>query len=1021
MMTSDEIREAFLTFFEERGHQRAPSSSLIPRADPTLLFVNAGMVQFKDVFLGAESRSYSRATTSQKCVRAGGKHNDLNSVGRTARHHTFFEMLGNFSFGDYFKRDAITYAWTFLTGVLKLPKEDLWVSIYEEDDEAGALWQEIAGIATERIVRLGEHDNFWAMGDTGPCGPCSEIHVDRGEAFRCDAPVCAVGVCDCDRWLEIWNLVFMQFNRDENGVMTPLPKPSIDTGMGLERITAVMQNARTNYDTDLLRPLIDRVAQLSGVPYSEGESGFPHRVIADHARACAFLIGDGVLPGNEGRGYVLRRILRRAIRLGRKLGLTEPFMGTMADAVIARMGAAYPDIMEKRDFIKRVLELEEERFGQTLTTGLDLLGSYISYTSAVRINFLGGMPRPFDEFKYIPASQNFLINLGIRLSYFASRLPEAVAEELINPIMESLNGFVQNEASDTYRELRLKLEQFAYFEQSGRLAFILHDTYGFPYELTEEIAAEHGLSVDRAGFEREMEAQRARARAAQKGGPSTSRSTLRVSDSMSSGRAAPGIPFIDYEELPLPPSQFLGYQTLSAEGIVQSLSTPDGAAEEAVEGQEVEVVLDRTPFYAAGGGQVGDQGVLIGPSGRVRVTDTQKAGRGLYVHKGIIERRPELIESETLRVERLVEGQGSIAVGETVTATVDLQRRADIARNHTGTHLLHAALRKVLGSHVQQAGSLVSPDRLRFDFSHIAPMTRDEMDEVQRLVNEKIREDWPVQPRTSSYQQAIDEGALAFFDDKYGEVVRIVEVFPPKNGRPHLPHESATDPTALTGRRSAFSKELCGGTHCGSTGEVGMLVILGESSIGSGMRRIEAVTGRAAEEMLRQRMTALDDIGRQVSAPAQEAPSKVLELLQSLEQERRRAQALQRELNRRLAEDLMERVAAVDGVKHLSARVAAPDFETLREMADLLRDKMQSGVIVLGALFNERPNFLAVVTKDLVTRGYNAGSLVKEVAAVTGGSGGGRPELAQAGGRDASKLDEALQRVPDLVRSISAR
>ena len=950
-MTSDEIREAFLTFFEERGHQRVPSSSLIPRADPSLLFVNAGMVQFKDVFLGAESRSYSRATTSQKCVRAGGKHNDLDSVGRTARHHTFFEMLGNFSFGDYFKRDAITYAWTFLTGVLKLPKDDLWVSIYEEDDEAGALWQEIAGITADHIVRLGEHDNFWAMGDTGPCGPCSEIHVDRGEVFRCDAPVCAVGVCDCDRWLEIWNLVFMQFNRDENGVMTPLPKPSIDTGMGLERITSVLQNARTNYDTDLLRPLIDKVVELSGVPYSEDESGFPHRVIADHARACAFLIGDGVLPGNEGRGYVLRRILRRAIRLGRKIGLNEPFMGAIADRVIQLMAQAYPEYVEKRDFITRVLELEEERFGETLERGLGFLQATIE-------QILGS--------------------------------PSSIGQQVWRLMSDDLLALLATQLSE-YRA-----EKYV----PGYLAFVLYDTYGFPYELTEEIAAEHGLTVDRKGFDAEMQKQRERSRSVVELGDVPLTGTGSMSATVAVLHRSRGR-FLDYEELPLPASEFLGYQTLSAEGRVESLATPDGAAEEATEGQEVEVVLDRTSFYAEGGGQVGDQGEIVGPSGRVRITDTQKAGRGLYVHRGVVK-------------------SGAVAVGETVTATVDLLRRADIARNHTGTHLLHAALRKVLGSHVQQAGSLVSPDRLRFDFSHIASMTRDEMDQVQRLVNEKIREDWPVQPRTSSYQQAIDEGALAFFDDKYGEVVRIVEVFPPKNGRPHLPHESATGATALTGR-SAFSKELCGGTHCGSTGEVGMLVILGESSIGSGMRRIEAVTGRAAEELLRQRMTALDEIGRQVGAPAQETPSKVQEVLQSLEQERRRTQTLQRELNRRLAEDLVERVAAVDGVKYLSARVAAPDFETLREMADLLRDKMQSGVIVLGAVFNQRPNFLAVVTKDLVTKGYNAGSLVKEVAAMTGGSGGGRPELAQAGGRDASKLDEALQRVPDLVRSLSAR
>ena len=580
-MTSDEIREAFLRFFEERGHRRVSSSSLIPRADPTLLFTNAGMVQFKDVFLGADIREYSRATTSQKCVRAGGKHNDLDSVGRTARHHTFFEMLGNFSLGDYFKREAIDYAWTFVTVTLGLPKEELWITIYEDDDEADTLWQEVAGVPTDRIVRLGEKDNFWAMGDTGPCGPCSEIHVDRGEAHRCGAPVCAVGTCDCDRWLEIWNLVFMQYERDAEGTLTPLPKPSIDTGLGLERVASLLQGVHSNYETDLLRPIISRVEEVSGIPYDPGEPGFPHRVIADHARACTFLIGDGVLPGNEGRGYVLRRILRRAIRLGRKLHLEDPFMGRIAEFVVQRMAGAYPDLNDKKDFITRVLNLEEERFSQTLSTGMVLLEQTI---------------------------QN---------------LPQGQAI-------------------------------------AGSEAFRLYDTYGFPYELTEEIAAEQGLSVERAGFDAEMAQQRERARSAQRAGSGAK------------------VGYFDYEELPLPETVFLGYETVTAEGRILSLATPAGAVEEASEGAEVEIVLDRTPYYAEGGGQVGDQGALRCGSGAVDVLDTVKAGHGLIVHRGRV-------------------ANGAVIVNETVTAQVDALRRADIARNHTATHLLHAALRQVLG------------------------------------------------------------------------------------------------------------------------------------------------------------------------------------------------------------------------------------------------------------------------------------------------------------------------------------
>ena len=889
-MTSDQIRESFLRFFEQRSHQRVPSSSLIPRADPTLLFVNAGMVQFKDVFLGSDVREYRRATSAQKCVRAGGKHNDLDSVGKTARHHTFFEMLGNFSFGDYFKRDAIDYAWSFVTQELGLPRDRLWITIYERDDEAEQLWQEVAGVAPERILRLGEHDNFWAMGDTGPCGPCSEIHFDRGEAARCAAPVCAIGVCDCDRWLEIWNLVFMQFNRDSAGVLTPLPRPSIDTGMGLERVASILQNVVSNYETDLLRPIVDAVVTISGVPYDAGEAGFPHRVIADHARACTFLISDGVLPGNEGRGYVLRRILRRAIRFGRKLGLDRPFMGAIAGAVIARMAEAYPELNDKDALVERVLTLEEERFGQTLSTGMALLEGLLAE--------IGG----------------------------AGHL-------------------------------------------AGGHAFRLYDTYGFPYELTEEIAGEQGIAVDRVGFDAEMDQQRARARSARRAG------------------GEDGALNLDYDLLPLPATPFLGYASTSAESRVVSLATGGGATEEATEGQEVEVVLDRTPFYAERGGQVGDQGEILSGSGAVRVVDTIHAGRGLVVHRGVV-------------------SHGGVMVNEVVTARVDTARRADIARNHTATHLLHAALRIVLGPHVQQAGSLVAPDRLRFDFSHIAPLSREEIDRVQRLVNEKIREDWTVRPKETGYQEAIREGALAFFDEKYGSVVRVVAIDAPGDERPYF----------HAGTQTTFSKELCGGTHCSQTGEIGFCQIVAESSVGAGMRRIEAVTGRAAEDLFYQRLSGLEEIARQLSSTPQEAPTRVVTLIETLDAERRKVQELQRTLSRLQVDDLLLRSTTVDGLKLLAARVQAQNFEQMRELSDMLRDRMGSGVAVLGAVFDDRPNFLVAATKDAVDRGVNAGALVREAAAVAGGGGGGRADMAQAGGKDRSKLDEALNRAMAALR-----
>ncbi|MBI4498437.1 MAG: alanine--tRNA ligase, partial [Chloroflexi bacterium] len=807
------------------------------------------------------------------------------------------EMLGNFSFGDYFKRDAIRFAWEFVTERLKLPREPLWFTIYQDDEEAFALWQEIAGAPPERIIRLGEKDNFWAMGDTGPCGPCSELHYDRGEAFRCQAPVCAVGACDCDRWLEIWNLVFMQYDRDAAGTMTPLPKPSIDTGMGLERIASVVQCVDSNWDTDLLRPIIARVEELAGKPYFPDERGFPFRVIADHARTCAFLITDGVVPSNEWRGYVLRRILRRAVRYGRLLGMEGPFLGQVAEAVIHRMGRVYPELFEKETFVRRVINLEEERFGQTLSNGLGLLQEVIADTQA-----RGALEIP------------------------------------------------------------------------GEQVFRLYDTYGFPVELTAEVAGEQGLGVDLAGFEAAMAQQRERARAAARF--AGERTTLR-----------------DYAEVDLPPSEFLGYGTLAAEGMVLDLAVDGQPVEAAYEGQQVEVVLDRTPFYAERGGQVGDHGLLMGDYGGthgvVRVTDTQYAGRDLIVHRGVV-------------------AEGAVFAGQRVQAQVDETRRRDTMRNHTATHLLHAALRRVLGGHVQQAGSLVAPDRLRFDFSHVGAPSREELERVQRLVNDVVRRDWPVHVRSASFQEALAEGALAFFDEKYGETVRIIEVH--RAGSDGAPLIEGPDTTA-----TAFSKELCGGTHVSHTGEIGACFVISEGSIGAGMRRIEAVTGRGAEELFQSRQSVLESLAQKLQTTPADLPNALSGLLAELDRERRRAQSLQRELARHTVAEVLGQVRQVDGVKVLAAQVPAADADALREMADLVRDRLGSGVIVLGAVYNDRPNFLAMVTRDLAGKRLHAGELVRKVAEVTGGRGGGRPEMAQGGGRDAGKLQEALSKVPEFL------
>jgi alanyl-tRNA synthetase len=884
-VTSDEIREAFLRYFERNGHTRVRSSSLVPGNDPTLLFTNAGMVQFKEVFLGLEERPYTRACSAQRCVRAGGKHNDLDNVGRTARHHTFFEMLGNFSFGEYFKEGAIHYAWEFVTRELGLDPGRLWVTVFREDDEAAALWQRIAGLPSERIVRLGEKDNWWAMAETGPQGPSSEIHVDRGAERAC-GPNCGIGRCDCDRWLEIWNLVFMQYNRDASGVLSPLPKPSIDTGMGLERIASIVQGVETNWDTDLFRPIIARVEQLAGRPYDPGEAGFPFRVIADHARACTFLISDGVLPSNEWRGYVLRRILRRAVRYGRRLGLPEPFFATVADAVIDRMEGAYPELRQRQPFIRRVIQLEEERFGRTLDAGAQLLEQVI-------------------------------------------RQAQARGERVL----------------------------------SGEEAFRLYDTYGFPRELTEEIAAEHGLTVDREGFEAALARQREQSKA-----------TARFR----------GAGVERFNELELPEIRFVGYDHLTYESPIVAILHEGQPVDAAVEGQEVEIITRETPFYPEGGGQVGDTGVLRTATGRATVLDTQRPAPEIIVHRARVE-------------------AGYLARGDQARLEVDAPRRANIMRNHTATHLLHAALQEVLGPHARQAGSLVAPDRLRFDFTHLSPVTPEELRAIQQWVTRRIYEDLPVTPAYARYDEAIAAGAMALFGEKYGEIVRTVCI-----RRPPEEELAVGVPCA--------SLELCGGTHCQRTGEIGPFVIVSEGSIGAGIRRIEALTGPQAEAYIAQRLATVDTLARLLRTSPSELESRVASLQAELAAERRRREQLERALARREVEALAARAEHVNGVTLLAAQVSVSRPEALRELTDWLRERLQSAVVVLGAQIGGRPHFIAAVTPDLVVKGYHAGEIIRQVAVVAGGSGGGRPELAQAGGRDPDKIEAALQVARRLVQ-----
>ncbi|ACH40625.1 alanyl-tRNA synthetase [Citrifermentans bemidjiense Bem] len=874
-MTGKEIRAQFFNFFQKKGHALVESSNLIPRNDPTLLFTNAGMNQFKDVFLGMEKRDYLRAVSSQKCVRAGGKHNDLENVGRTARHHTFFEMLGNFSFGDYFKKEAIGFAWEFLTKELGLSKDRLYVTVYTDDDEAADIWHNQEGVPRERIYRFGEKDNFWSMGDTGPCGPCTEIFWDNGPGTGCGSPDCAVG-CDCDRYMEIWNNVFMQFNRGKDGVLTPLPKPSVDTGMGLERISAVMQGVTSNYDTDLLQGIIRHIEQVSGKKYRDDEKDdVSMRVIADHARAVTFLICDGVLPSNEGRGYVLRRIMRRAARHAKMLGIAEPVLFRIVDAVNMMMGDAYPELLEREHYVKKVILAEEERFIETLDRGLAILNEE---TAALK----------------------------------------AKGEKVI----------------------------------SGEVIFKLYDTFGFPVDLTADIVESEGFTLDEDGFALCMEKQRVKARENWKG----------------SGEQ--GLADI-YKELHGTgiTTDFLGYSEQTAFSTISAIVKGGTLVEEASAGDEIEIVTAATPFYGESGGQAGDTGTISTGSGHIEVTGSTRPFTDLIVHRG-----------------RVV--SGAVRTGEAADLKITVANRAATARNHTATHLLQAALREVLGDHVKQAGSLVTPDRLRFDFTHFTPMTQEEIRRVEILVNGHIMGNSTVESREMPAADALAAGATALFGEKYGDVVRVVKV-------------------------GDVSSELCGGTHVHGAGEIGFFKIISEAGIAAGVRRIEAQTGSGALAVVHGMEDEQRGIATLLKAEGGTVLDKVEKLVAGQRELQKELETLQARLNASKSADLIQQVREQNGIKILSVKVDG-DAKGLRELSDTLKQRIGSGIIVLGTSDAARANLLVAVTADLSAR-WKAGDIIKAIAPIVGGNGGGKPELAQAGGSKPEHLAEALEAVYQIV------
>ncbi|HEY4444115.1 MAG TPA: alanine--tRNA ligase [Steroidobacteraceae bacterium] len=862
-MTSSEIRGSFLEFFRKNGHAVLPSSSLVPGNDPTLLFTNAGMVQFKDVFLGKEVRDYSRAATAQRCVRAGGKHNDLENVGYTARHHTFFEMLGNFSFGDYFKREAIHFAWNFITGTLGIPKDRLWVTVFQEDDEAERIWTEEIGIDPTRCTRLGQESNFWSMGETGPCGPCTEIFYDHGAEIA-GGPPGSVDE-DGDRYVEIWNLVFMQYDRSSDGVLVPLPKPSVDTGMGLERVAAVMQGVHSNYDIDLFKSLIRSAAEVTGTHDLESSS---LRVIADHIRACTFLIVDGVVPSNEGRGFVLRRIIRRAIRHGYKLGQTQPFFHKLVPSLVREMGTYYTELQSGDARAIQILAQEESRFAETLTTGMALL--------------------------------------------------DAETAKLTSTVIP------------------------------GETAFRLHDTYGFPLDLTADVARERGLTIDQAGFDAAMEAQRVRASAASKFA-AEQRGSVKLSGK----------------------TDFLGYDRLSDTGVVTSLIF-DGAVVDALRpGQEGQVILDHTPFYAESGGQIGDAGVLIGATARFTVRDTQKINAS-FAHIGVLD-------------------AGELRVGDALEARVDSERRISIALNHSATHLLHAALRKVLGLHVEQKGSLVAADRLRFDFSHTQALSPEELRRVEELVNSAIRRNSPVETRVMALDEAVAAGAMSLFGEKYESDVRVLSI-------------------------GDFSMELCGGTHVERSGDIGLFKILSESGVAAGVRRVEAVTGKTAYEWVVHTDQVLRDIAAMLRGSREDVDEKVHELVERSRRLEKEVQQLKSKLTSGQGGDLTSQAKDVGGIKVLAAQIDGADAKSLRDAVDQLKSKLGSSVIVLATVQEGKVVLVAGVSADLLNR-MKAGEIAGAVAAQVGGKGGGRADFAQAGGTQPENLGRALAGVESLIRS----
>ena len=940
-MTGDEIREAFLSFFESKGHLRIPSSSLIPAGDPTLLLTNAGMVQLKPYFTGEMQPPGRRLTSSQKCFRT----TDVGQVG-DATHLTFFEMLGNFSVGDYFKEDAIRFAWEFVTERLGLEPDRIWASVFRDDDEAFHLWTTRTGVPAERIRRFDEQDNFWGpAGSEGPCGPCSEIHYDFGADRGCLRHDCGPncentlpgGSQTCDRFIEMWNLVFMQFYQDAAGERTPLPAPNIDTGMGLERAAVILQGKRSIYETDLFDVLVRSAAELCGRQYGRNpDDDYALRVVAEHARSAAFLICDGVVPGNGGRNYVLRRVIRRAIRYGRKLGLEDAFLAQVAEVVIDRMGAAYPDLLERREFILRVMGLEEERFGHALRTGLPMLEDGL-------VPFHLGLA---------DATAGVQDEAGMRAAVeaLAARVGGSAGSSLTHQLVEGLL------AAAAEIGFQLAIEDACDW-LSGIEAFVLYDTYGLPPELVEEIAQERGLvGIDWDGFREEMEAQRARAGA----------SAERFGGEFDAVRV--------YQELGVEATRFHGYETLETRSVIVGMVVDGMPVERAVEGRQVEVLLSETPFYAELGGQVGDTGSITAGDSVMEVEDTQSPVAGLAVHR--------------CRVT-----SGSFTIGDSVDASVDARRRASIARNHTATHLLHATLRNVLGFHVRQHGSLVAPDRLRFDFTHVSPLTREELLEVQRLANEKIRENVAVIWHETTYRDAVADGALAFFGDRYGDRVRVVEV---ANG-------------------AAYSVEVCGGTHVHRTGDIGFCHVVSETGIGSGLRRIEAVTGSSAEALMLEQAAELENAAGLLEGAPGELVSRVEGLLSELRSANRRADTLERELLRRQVGELPR--SEIEGVAVVSGVLTVSNVEFLREAGDWLRNDIGSGIVILGSVIEGRPAMMAMATRDIAESGFDAGGLVREAAKEMGGGGGGRADLGQAGGRYPDKLPDAIRAAEEGVRA----